>query len=524
MIVQVPHGILATMRRALLTSRARAIPPALALALLSGCVLAPLDLEGRRCPCAEGFQCVDAGGVGVCLSRIPDAGADAQPPRDGGTDARVDASVDASIDGGACPAGAPTACVDGVVCANGVQRRALCAEDALLTCEGDALRTLPCPAACTSDGRTCAFTPRFLEALPSAAGVGDARFTAGDRPVWVLDTDRGEITRFADRRLSSAGMAATVDGLVFDGVQRAFVADTLVIEPGVTVIGRGTRPLVIYARHTLEVGALATVSVSAQGIDPGPAGALGASVGGEGSAPGSGPGGGQSCVAPSTTIHKTGGAGGGFGTRGGDGGRAGTGTVPASTGGSTWGSDLTRLQGGSGGGAGCVASSGGAGGGALYLLAGVEARIDGDLESGGGGGVGGSPGAGGGGGGSGGAIVVEAPRVEVRGRIAVGGGSGGQGGFNDGTAGIMVAGASGTDGSAVQIPARTPDVDGAGGLGGAGSDASGVAAAGGRGARSFERGGGGGGGAGRVWIYRLAGGSLADRVVPASVLTEGPLE
>ena len=57
---------------------------------LSGCVLDDLDLEGRPCPCSDGYQCVDAGGEGVCASEAdsgtgPDAGAGDASRRDGGT-------------------------------------------------------------------------------------------------------------------------------------------------------------------------------------------------------------------------------------------------------------------------------------------------------------------------------------------------------------------------------------------------------------------------------------------------------
>lgn len=55
----------------------------------AGCVVEPLDLEGRRCPCAEGWTCDAA--ANVCVRGGVDASS-----RDGGTDAgRADASMDA---------------------------------------------------------------------------------------------------------------------------------------------------------------------------------------------------------------------------------------------------------------------------------------------------------------------------------------------------------------------------------------------------------------------------------------------
>jgi hypothetical protein len=470
----------------------------LVLLTLSGCALSPIDHEGKECPCGEGAVCVDAGGVGVCVA-----------PFDAGP------SFDAGIDGGPCPEDAAASCSGGDVCLAGRQARSVCSDGTLYTCGGEDLRTIACPNGCSDDGLGCAWTPAFLASFPEG-GTQDVRLSAGTEPVWVLDTDRGEILRYADLTLSGDGTPDTSSGLAFDAVLRAFAAETIVVENGVTVLGRGSRPLVLYGRHSIVVSPLATISVSARGTTPGPAGSLGATVGGDGMPPGQGDGGGESCVVPSSSIHKTGGGGGGFGTEGGDGGRA-SGTYPASQGGAVWGSDLTVLRGGSGGGAGCVATVGGAGGGALYLLAGVEVVIEGDVVSGGGGGRGGAPGSGGAGGGSGGAIAIEAPRVEVSGRVAVGGGSGGQGSLD------FVAGADGHDGSADEIPTRTDQITGAGGIGGDGSNVEGVAGAGSRGIETDSKGGGGGGGAGRVWVYRAEGTALTERVIPLVVLIEGPL-
>jgi len=66
-----------------------------ALVGLAGCVLDDLDLEGRPCPCTDGYQCVDAGSGGVC-----------QAARDG--EAPADAGTDASTSDGAVPTCEPT--------------------------------------------------------------------------------------------------------------------------------------------------------------------------------------------------------------------------------------------------------------------------------------------------------------------------------------------------------------------------------------------------------------------------------
>lgn len=77
-------------------------------ALVAGCELSPIDLEGLRCddarPCGDGYQCIDA----VCVADenvMPrDAGTDAG--RDAGSiDAGRDAGIDAGTDAGMSDAG-----------------------------------------------------------------------------------------------------------------------------------------------------------------------------------------------------------------------------------------------------------------------------------------------------------------------------------------------------------------------------------------------------------------------------------
>ncbi|MFT3711414.1 MAG: hypothetical protein QM817_27590 [Archangium sp.] len=78
------------------------------LALVAGCELEPIDLEGLRCddarPCGDGFQCIDA----VCIAdehvMAEDAGRDAGSI-DAGRDAGFDAGVDAGTDAGTIDAG-----------------------------------------------------------------------------------------------------------------------------------------------------------------------------------------------------------------------------------------------------------------------------------------------------------------------------------------------------------------------------------------------------------------------------------
>jgi hypothetical protein len=74
--------------------------PLLAL-LLAGCIIAPLDVNGRRCPCAPGWTCDTVRDLCVQLDAgtldAPDApdGPDAPRPTDAGTDAPSDAGSDA---------------------------------------------------------------------------------------------------------------------------------------------------------------------------------------------------------------------------------------------------------------------------------------------------------------------------------------------------------------------------------------------------------------------------------------------
>ena len=47
----------------------------LSAAFLSACVLSPLDLDGKACPCAEGFTCDDERDVCVASTGARDGGA-----------------------------------------------------------------------------------------------------------------------------------------------------------------------------------------------------------------------------------------------------------------------------------------------------------------------------------------------------------------------------------------------------------------------------------------------------------------
>lgn len=83
----------------LLLALSRHIGLGLVAALCVSCVPDPNQLEGRPCPCAEGFVCVDA----ICVEGVapPDAGSDAGDPLDAGMDAGMDAGdpLDAGMDG-----------------------------------------------------------------------------------------------------------------------------------------------------------------------------------------------------------------------------------------------------------------------------------------------------------------------------------------------------------------------------------------------------------------------------------------
>lgn len=72
-----------------------------------GCSFGPVDLDGRACPCADGWVCVDA----QCVLAEPDAGRDAAVDvgRDAGDDAAPrDVGVDVGPDAGPSDAGFDT--------------------------------------------------------------------------------------------------------------------------------------------------------------------------------------------------------------------------------------------------------------------------------------------------------------------------------------------------------------------------------------------------------------------------------
>lgn len=132
-------------------------------------------------------------------------------------------------------------------------------------------------------------------------------------------------------------------------------------------------------------------------------------------------------------------------------------------------------------------------GGALYLVAGTDLQILGDVLAGG---AGGSPGLssgafGAGGGGSGGMIVLEAPMIEVLGTVIADGGGGGGGASSAGTG--KVGGSS---------LGRTQAKGGSGATGGGSGGGGSTGGTGDPGATSSSAcGGGGGGGTGVIYIY-----------------------
>ena len=269
-----------------------------------------------------------------------------------------------------------------------------------------------------------------------------------------------------------------------------------------TFIARGSKPLVLLSTSAVRVEG--TIDVSGE----------------LGNAAGANPVG--QCTGATPAMGNSGGAGGSFAGRGGNGGQ-----VNAPAGSSIAAPRLngfpSTLRGGCSGQAGdktdSPATFGGSGGGAVAIIA-PSLSLDGAIIAPGSGGSGGPTAfTGGGGGGSGGMIVLDVPMAGmVRGPNAIlvaNGGGGGEGG--DGSS----AGSSGFS-SAVPTPAApgggTPEAGGGnfsggnGGDGSAGAEIDGSASPGG--VQNGGGGGGGGGGAGFVHAPGITGDSV---ISPASL-------
>lgn len=256
-----------------------------------------------------------------------------------------------------------------------------------------------------------------------------------------------------------------------------FRIDTLTINPGVTLMFTGSRP-VIFA-----VTGDATVGLDAGVVARAGAGSTDCGGGGTGTQPGNG-----NCEA--------GGGGGGFGSAGGVGGQC-MGGTRGTAGGVNGNAALTPLRGGCrGGGTQTDATLGGPGGGALQLSVAGTLRINGFVSAPGRGGEGASGNNnGGGGGGSGGGLLLEASVLDLQSnaRVTANGGGGGEG----------VEDATGVDGDDGHSFDDQPAVGGAGasnGFDGAAGAAGNTVAADGRpnGGNNNTGAGGAGGGLGRV--------------------------
>jgi len=267
---------------------------------------------------------------------------------------------------------------------------------------------------------------------------------------------------------------------------------------GVPIAATGSRPLVLVARSTIEIGGVLDVaSHHATSGPPYMTRQIGAGAGmaacDAGAAPTEGQGGG-------------GGAGGSFGGAGGNGGNApggGTGGVPSAT------QAVATLRGGCPGQSGIRGSfgAGGHGGGVVYLIAETSIAISGRINASGEGGLGAIMGnAGAGGGGSGGMIGLDAPAIMNTGVVFANGGSGGEGSG----ATNAFPGRLGPEPTGAASSPPTPNSSPNGGDGGGGS-AGGTAAGdanGGRGGDGTDvsgfigGGGGGGGGTGVIKVYR----------------------
>jgi hypothetical protein len=292
----------------------------------------------------------------------------------------------------------------------------------------------------------------------------------------------------------------TIDGstsgyFVRHGSYAVLFVNELMVRSSVTVLG--STPLIIVARGRAVIAA--NIRLNAHGLASGPGTALGG--GGVGNA-------------GSTTVQaqrvSSGGGGGSHGSRGGPGGTFDPPTIPAGSGGATYGARpddplIGGSSGGNGGFAFAPAGLGGGGGGAVQISSAVSVEVSATIDAGGGGGRGGSTElSGGGGGGAGGEILVEAPMITMTGTATLTANGGGGGGGGGGANGSTLA-ANGQD----AIPAPQTAAGGTGGVpqGSAGGQGAATTSSGfvdgQAGGDNNSSGGGGGGGAGRIWLrYR----------------------
>jgi hypothetical protein len=318
-----------------------------------------------------------------------------------------------------------------------------------------------------ADGGGIPFEPSNLPEIETS-GTGELVLREQD---CVIDTDDGTIDCAEDAALYAFSTASQEDGPEL----AVFAVRSLVIEQSAQVRVVGSRPLVFFARETIDIRG---------GLE---ASAAGHVVNGGGFA--------------QTPTGKGGGLGGGAAARnyaaGGGGAYCGKGGLggfeaddpPASVGGEPFGApELVPLFGGAAGGGDQDGTEGGAGGGAIQLVAGVAFTLgtNGYVSAGGGGGE-----ANGGGAGSGGAILIESPDVTINGTLAANGGGGAL--FNGGS-----SGQAGQPGDTAALgSAVTAGIGSAGDVidGGAGSNDGMIA----------NTSGGGGGGAGRIRINTAGG-------------------
>ena len=364
-----------------------------------------------------------------------------------------------------------------------------CTPQGVARCDaGSTVVELLCPCV-ESPARCDVFTPSnvgdrvALDTSAAHLNVANIR-----QRYWFFNTDTGAINTYergtSGERINRLQKREAVTGPSSSGVhfQRlplsgttsgigVFSVRSLNVAIGYTLIGVGSRPLVIVARDTITIDGTVDVGANPMGTGnlpqgPGPGGHIGNTGDGQ---PGAGPGGGG--AQPNDSVR--GGAGGG--AFGGPGGRGSSDATPAGAGGTPYGTaELVPLLGGSGGGSAQdgSAGSGGHGGGAVQLVAGQAIHVGGSI------GATGSGGGRQGGGGAGGGVLLEAPQIEISGFIGANGGGGGT---------------SSGDGQ----PGRADAVGAAGGSvgGGDGSDANGI---GGDAKRATGAAGGGGGGRIRI--------------------------
>ncbi len=355
-----------------------------------------------------------------------------------------------------------------------------CDGDTLVSCNGDGTAEVqtPCALRCNATALACenSVDPSNGLAAELDAAAGEPALDITTQTLFSTETDFDATANTID----IGGQTFKAQLVAGSGGASDIVAisvGSMNVAANVTLNVQGARPAAILSAGNVTIAGTITVIGGAQTTPEACFGQASAAAGADNDIPGAG--------------------GGGFGTKGANGGPVvgiATGKIAGGTAGMV---TLVPLRGGCPGGGDGLGGPG-RGGGSIQITSATEIGVTGAIGANGGGGVVSS------GGGSGGGILLEAPTVSLTGGVFANGGGGGCGGFS-----------AGADGANSTTPALGANCNGAagtapGGNGGAGTTAPTVGGSTLNRSGQIDRGGGGGGAVGRIRINTL------DATIPSS--------